>query len=111
MNGERRGGEAEAKTRYVVCGNLIVADDSEGDVSHFFSLPCRLDGSDPLVFPPPPVLNGITVAGRLERLDEGGAVMYDLPKSEMDVFSGVIDAISAAQIKAERDLPTSPQIY
>lgn len=45
--------EAEAETRYVVCGNLIVADDSEGDVSRFFSLPCRLDGSDPLVFLPP----------------------------------------------------------
>lgn len=60
MNGERRGGEAEAKTRYVVCGNLIVAGDSGGDVSHFFTLPCRLDGGDPLVFPPP------TAAPRLE---------------------------------------------
>lgn len=37
--------------------------------------------------------------------------MYDLPKSEMDVFSGMIDTISVAQIKAERDLPTPPQIY
>lgn len=44
-------------------------------------------------------------------MDGEGAVMYDLPKSEMDVFSGMIDTISAAQIKVERNLPTSPQIY
>lgn len=69
--------------------------------------------------PPPPRLEwhhcgrspGAVGGGWGGGLDGEGAVMYDLPKSKMDVFSGMIDTISAAQIKAERDLPTPPQIY
>lgn len=73
MNGEQRGGEAEAKIRYVVCGNLIVA----GRRIARLLLPPQAGWQRPsrLSTPHrPPVLNGITVAGRLERLEEGGWV-------------------------------------
>lgn len=58
MNGERRGGEAEAQTQYVVCGSLIVAGGLRGraKVSHFspvWSIEHTLSSFHPL--------NGITV--------------------------------------------------
>lgn len=69
MNGERRGGEAETQTRCLVCGNLIVAGNSEREresererakVSHFspvWSIEQTLSSF--------PALNGITVPASL----------------------------------------------
>ena len=94
MNGERRGGEAETQTQYIVCGNLIVAGDSDRErererakVSHFspvWSIEQTLSSFL--------VLNGITVPVSLEGGGGGGGggggVMHDLTKTEMErIFS------------------------
>lgn len=81
MNGERRGGEAETRTQYVVCGNLIVAGGLRGraKVSHFspvWSIEHTLSSFHPL--------NGIAVLASPGGRGVGVGVMHDLTKTEME---------------------------